>query len=236
MAARRNTRALHAPAHSVFRIPHSSFLIPHSSFPPDSSFLIHNFKLVTIPNSSFNIHHSPKRGATLVELMVVFTMLTVLAVSVGRMLGAALALEQRYRNESDVMESLADNFIYAERYLSLASAIGTNGVVQFPLEAGGVSFETSHWMRVSSVSMFPSNQNFNTEIVSDDPSKLPRVTRAFSVDGKQRVARAKITGVKVEGSGNMRKLILTATGTEKDGSTYEVSAERPIRLWNYRGN
>lgn len=195
-------------------------------------------------NLSSTTHHQPptlhlppttlrrRSGATLVELLVVCLIVTIMAVSVGRMLAAALALEQRYRRESDVMESLADTLAYAERYYSLASDVTTNRTATYPLEAGGVSFETNHWMRVSGVSAFPSNRNFAAHIVSADPSHPALAFKEFSADGKQRIAPARVTVVEVLGDRDMRRIRIEATGVEPDGESFTVEAERPVRLWN----
>ncbi|MDD5706168.1 MAG: hypothetical protein PHR35_09600 [Kiritimatiellae bacterium] len=180
-------------------------------------------------------HDSRRSGATLVELLVVCLIVTAMAVSVGRMLAAALALEQRYRRESDVMESIADNLAYAERYYSLASSV-TNGVASFRLEAGGVSFETNHWLRVSSVAASLACEinytNLAYAISSGDPAHDTNAVKQFSADGKQRIAPASVTNISIQGAGNMRRIRMAATGRADDGSRYEVYGERPVRLWN----
>lgn len=204
---------------------------------------------IGLPRTRGSAGASPSRSAahraafTIVELLVVTLIVTILAVSVGQMIAAALTLEQQYREESDVMESLADTMAYVERYVSLANNLTTNGngvaVATFRMEAGGVSFETGHWTRVSQSAIMLTNNVLGCQITSGDgdPDKQPTQTRTFDADGRQIVAPAVVTVVRIDGVGqSVVQAVLeasvpvkTRTGTVTNKT---VSAERPIRLWN----
>lgn len=193
-----------------------------------------------------------RSGATVIELMVVTVILVVLTIGLSRAVTAALALEQAYREESAVRTALAHHLAYAERYLSLANGRnihasgGTNVFIfEYPTETGGVSFETNHWIRVTSNRVYQSRfsdgvTNLHFTIYSGDErwsSDVSR-TRVFSGDGHLRIARnVNIMEATFEPMpGNIVMVTLTAdipwrTGRREATNTV-ISVSRPVRLWN----
>ena len=175
-----------------------------------------------------------RNGATLVELLVTTLIIVTMAVSLGAAIGAAVALDQNYREESAVRTALALQMEYAERYFSLATnAVG--GAAVYRLETGGVSFESNHWTRVSSVAMTTNQGKMNFRIESTDERHNPSEIKAISPFGLLRIASATNVEARLEGSGKFRRLVLqaiypvrTRNGTELRTNT----VDRPIRLWN----
>ncbi len=183
-----------------------------------------------------------RAGTTLVELLVVLVIVAVIAVSLSVAIASALTMEQNYREESAVRTKLALQLDYAERYLSLASEVtpsNSSYVVDFRHEAGGVSFETGHWVRVQSSVLSQTNALMNFSIVSDDERKSARENRGFYADGMLRVAPAVVSAVRVEGANAVRRLVLEAEFPvrTRDGiKTNSITVSRPVRLWNWNEN
>ena len=179
-----------------------------------------------------------RSGVTLVELMVVLVVTTILAVSLSMAISQSLCFHQRGREEAFVRESLCDVLERLASALEMANEIEDLGDgrwrASYRMEAGGVSFETNHWMRVSAVGATASNRNFAAHIVSSDPSHLPETTREFSADGKQRIAPAAVTNVMLQGNDAVRRIRIVATGVASDGKVFDVVGERPVRLWNLK--
>jgi Tfp pilus assembly protein PilE len=207
-------------------------------------------------NSTNNIG-TPSRlfstaGVTVVELLVVVLIGTLLAVGMATAFSAALGLQQNFREESDVRTRLALNLAYAERYLSLANSIDTNNMATYPSEAGGVSFETNHWIRVTSGMFFVTNRQSTIggtvstndalvfRIFSGDDRKMPGEDREFSAFGLQRGSRAHVTEAELEGVGAVRRLTLSAEFPVRERGVIvtnrTISVSRPIRLWNAKKN
>lgn len=185
-----------------------------------------------------------RRGATLVELLVTALCLGLLAIGLGKAIGAAAVLEQNYREESAVYSALAVQLSYAERYLSLATNVTTNYQAGYRLETGGVSFETNHWRSVSALSMLIDTNMGETAmgIVSGDARRDPGgmgVTQRLSPYGLGRIAIGTNVLVALDGQGAVRRLRLGAechyrkwTNGTWVWTTTNLFVERPVRLWN----
>jgi Tfp pilus assembly protein PilE len=183
---------------------------------------------------------------TVIELMVVTLIVALTAVGLSAAISAALTLEQNYREESAVRTALALQMAYAERYFSLASGAASNitaGVLSYqtvyPMETGGVSFETSHWIRVTSCTLSETNGALNFRIESGDERWSSGTNqlydKTFFADGLLRVAPARVIEARVEGVGDVRRLVLAAdfpVQTREGVVTNEIEVSRPIRLWN----
>lgn len=181
-----------------------------------------------------------RRGATLVELLVTALCLGLLAIGLGKAIGAAYVLEQNYREESAVYSALALQLSYAERYLSLATNVAAN-VVGYRRETGGVSFETNHWMSVTAMTMTNTGE-LALGIVSGDARRDPGgmgVTQSISPYGLGRLAHSTNILLLLDGQGAVRRLRLGAechyrkwTNSKWVWTTTNLYVERPVRLWN----
>jgi len=193
---------------------------------------------------SYRFERDSRSGTTLVELLVVVLMIALISVALSKAVSSALTLEQNYREESAVRTALALQLGYAERYLSLANSISTNGgtnIISYPLQTGGVSFETNRYVGVKSnelaLAAFGSSSNLNFKIYTGTNFN----NKAFSADGLLRHATASVIDAQVLGTGAVRRLELAAefqikvknkeTGVS-EWVTKTNTASRPIRLWN----
>lgn len=201
-----------------------------------------------------SVHLSPKRsdrrsGVSLVELLVVMLIVVLAGVGLSTAIGYAMAIEQNYREESAVRTALALQMEYAERYFSLATNV-VGETATYRQETGGVTFESTHWAAVKSLAMSTNvvvtNNNkaitnsgaLYFQIDTDNPNQ-PGV-RSVSPDGLVRIAPATTVLARLEGTGDVRRLVLTAQYPIRkriDGSWTTVlgtmTEERPIRLWNH---
>lgn len=191
-------------------------------------------------------------GFTIVELLVVLVIAVILAIGISGLISKALMIEQNYRKESAVRTALAHNMAYAERYLSLlkrteggTSIGGSTNIYKYPLEAGGVSFETNHWMHVQESRMLSTNLVRDAQgrykgamrflVESKDERWQPSTNKDFSGYGMLRIAPANIVAAKLEGAGKVRRLVLKAKfaiETDDGVETNEIQVSRPVRLWN----
>lgn len=192
-------------------------------------------------------------GVTLVEMLVTLLLVMIVAVGLSTAISAALSIEQRYREESDIRTALALQMDYAERYFSLATSITNQQTAAFRQETDGISMETGHWNRVSGVTLSTTNNVLNFRITSNDSERHDAVAdREFSADSMLRASlvqtnATRCTYARLEGDGTVRRLVLKTDFLEKVRTntvagtrmwlttvtrTNTISVERPIRMWN----
>jgi prepilin-type N-terminal cleavage/methylation domain-containing protein len=177
-----------------------------------------------------------RSGFSLVELLVVMLIFLILAIGMGMAVARALTIEQNYREEAGVRSSLAHQLAYAERYVSLAIDFDdTNKRASFPPEVGGISWETGHWIRVTSADLLLTNRQFGFRVTSADTRKLSEQKQLFSPDGFLYSSSARVTNAFMEGAGSVRRLVIQADyqiRTPEGVETNSIEVSRPIRLWN----
>jgi Tfp pilus assembly protein PilE len=180
-------------------------------------------------------------GVTLVEMLVVTLIGVLMVVGLGAAISATLTLEQNYREETGVRMALAHQMAYAERYFSLANGFD-NDQARYPIEAGGVSFETNHWIQVTNMvlSVGVTNRLVRFAIASEGTNK----NQEMMADGLLYRARGRMiqAGIKplpeeiAEIRVPVRNLELRAEyeiRTRRGVETNTMTVSRPIRLWNY---
>lgn len=189
-------------------------------------------------------HPDRRCGATIVELLVTTLCLALMAIGLGKAIGAASVLEQNYREESAVYSALALQLSYAERYFSLATNVTANHQASYRLETGGVSFETNHWRSVSGLTMMIDTNlgELALGISSGDARRDPGgmgATQRLSPYGLGRLATGTNILVDLDGQGAVRRLRLGAechyrkwTNGSWVWATTNLFVERPVRLWN----
>jgi type II secretory pathway pseudopilin PulG len=179
--------------------------------------------------------HQSRAGATLIELLVVGLIVAILGVGLSIAISRALTIDQNYKEEAGVRTALANQLAYAERYLSLAAnieVIPNQGLrASFPPEAGGIAWETNHWMGVTAVEVKVQNGELVFEVESTDTSGV----QSFSPRGLLYSASARVTNVTMEGIGAVRQLVIQAAYEYQSTNglaTNSIIASRPVRIWN----
>ena len=195
-----------------------------------------------------------RRGATLVELLVVMLIVVIIVAGIGGVVATGLALDQKFLEETAVRSALALQMAYAERYFSLASSV-SDTTASFPLEAGGVSLETSHWIRVTDNAMSVTPSGLVFQITSTDPSYSETEEKRFepfwlmnvntgirnTLGRQQQSTNVNNLVATLEGNGAVRRLTLEAAYTywtysraNRAGvwTTGVIRVDRPIWLWN----
>jgi Tfp pilus assembly protein PilE len=177
-------------------------------------------------------------GYSFVEVLVSTLIVVIFTVGLSVAFKNALSIEQNYRRESAVRTALARNLAYAERYLSLTKNF--SGVTNFyPLETGGISFETNHWLSVKNSCISDAEGQMRFQVESMDPRYSSPGDyihkKDFSGYGSLRIAPASIVEARLDGNGEMRRLVLRAdfpVETENGTETNTIEVSRPVRLWN----
>jgi type II secretory pathway pseudopilin PulG len=181
----------------------------------------------------FDRERNRVRGFSLVEFLVVMLIVIILAVYLGKTFSSALSIDQRFKEQAGVRTCLSHHLAYAERYLSLAAAVDTNHgcSITFRPETAGVSLETGHWIRVSSVSCHTTNDSLAFQIESGDERWDPLQIRLFTPKGFLYNADSRVTNIVLEGSGRVRRIRIE--GAYRAGEHWtNIVVCRPVRLWN----
>ncbi len=184
---------------------------------------------------------------TMVELLVSFTLVSILVVAIAPMAVKAGHYETNVRLVSFVRTNLARDLERVERAVSLAERMsaGTDGaVLLFPPECGGVSFETNRLSGVNrlEISFDEGGINLTAGVAAGFGGDLASFERKIAADPVVHlsgVGRYTITSFSLhaepDGSGLLRMAISASVPQKRaDGSVYyrEVSASRYARAWN----
>ncbi len=188
-------------------------------------------------------------GMTMVELLVSFTLVSILVGAIAPMAVRAGHYEANVRLVSFARTNLARDLERVERAVSLAErfSTGTDGaLLRFPAESGGVSFETNRLAGVNSLAVaFDAGgilldagvaRGFGTDLAS-----FERRIAADPIVHLSGVGRYTITGFSLyavpEGRGLLRMALSASVPQRRaDGSIYyrDVSVCRYARAWNYK--
>jgi prepilin-type N-terminal cleavage/methylation domain-containing protein len=181
------------------------------------------------------------RAFTLVEFLVVLVMLTIISVGLGKAISMLLTIQQNYQQETDAIEQLATEAARIENSLSLAKDVtGTLNNAIFPLEAGGVSFETNRIAGVSEYCVAVLESNVFETTTAIDPQHSGTRSRSRTIFFDHKIGTNTLISIIVEGTQAVKRLKLVANVQEQllDGSHAVTNKllvlERPIRLWNHK--
>ena len=187
-------------------------------------------------------------GITIVELLVVMAIAAVLATAAGLAYVRAGRMERNLRREAFVRTALALQLERIERGLSLSNGIlSTNAdgrldvSVSYPLETGGVAFETNRIMRVRSANLALQSRDARLSVTNRSESlELQGVSRRLSASPllePNRLGDARMDGLEIRsvGTGLVSIRLMALVPFETTGGTNvwrTVSADRMVRLWN----